>query len=80
PYHDASDVIVTGSFDNWSSTRHLTRTNSGSFEGTVQIPWGEKVQYKYIVDGRWTTTDDRPTELDSVGNLNNVFRAPVRPE
>lgn len=64
----------------WSCSRYLTKSNSGFFEGIVQIPWGEKVAYKYIVDGRWTTTDDRPTEMDNEGNLNNVYRAPARPE
>ncbi|KAI0773827.1 hypothetical protein C8Q74DRAFT_1199823 [Fomes fomentarius] len=80
PHPDASDVIVTGSFDGWSCSHHLTKTPTGSFEGTVDISWSDKVSYKYIVDGRWTTTDDQPTELDPVGNLNNVFRAPARPE
>ncbi|KAI0723443.1 hypothetical protein C8Q76DRAFT_395496 [Earliella scabrosa] len=76
---DASNVIVTGTFDGWSCSHHLTKTPSGSFEGTVRIPWGDKISYKYIVDGRWTTTDDQPTEMDPMGNLNNVFRAPARP-
>ncbi|KAI9001145.1 immunoglobulin E-set, partial [Trametes punicea] len=79
PHPGASDVIVTGSFDSWSCSHHLTRTPSGHFEGTIKVPWGETVQYKYIVDGRWTTTDDQPTELDPIGNLNNVLRAPARP-
>lgn len=45
----------------------------------MQLPWGRKIAYKYIVDGRWTTTDDQPTELDSIGNLNNVLNVPSRP-
>ncbi|KAI0939092.1 hypothetical protein AcV5_000604 [Taiwanofungus camphoratus] len=97
PHPDASNVIVTGSFDSvrgfvcspvspvqahlhaqWSGSIHLSRTGSG-FEGRANVPWGEKVPYKYIVDGRWTTTDDQPTEYDSIGNLNNVYRSPARP-
>ncbi|KAI0334822.1 hypothetical protein GY45DRAFT_1317877 [Cubamyces sp. BRFM 1775] len=79
PHQGASDVIVTGSFDSWSCSHHLSKSPSGFFQGTIQIPWGETVQYKYIVDGRWTTTDDQPTELDPIGNLNNVLRTPARP-
>ncbi|KAI0751301.1 hypothetical protein C8Q80DRAFT_1156524 [Daedaleopsis nitida] len=79
PRSDASNVIVTGTFDSWSCTHHLAKTPAGTFEGQVHIPWGEKVSYKYVVDGRWTTTDDQPTELDPMGNLNNVYRAPARP-
>ncbi|GBE79188.1 hypothetical protein SCP_0203850 [Sparassis crispa] len=78
PHPGASDVIVTGSFDQWSGTIHLPRKGS-TFEGGVKIPWGEKIAYKYIVDGRWTTTDDQPTEIDPMGNLNNVYDSPVRP-
>ncbi|KAH9853832.1 hypothetical protein C2E23DRAFT_820660 [Lenzites betulinus] len=78
PHAGASDVIVTGTFDGWSCSHHLTKTPSGFFHGVFSVPWGDTVQYKYIVDGRWTTTDDQPTELDPLGNLNNVLRAPAR--
>ncbi|KAI0698885.1 carbohydrate-binding module family 48 protein, partial [Cytidiella melzeri] len=78
PHTDANSVIVTGEFDAWTGSHRLTRTANG-FEGTVQVPWGRKIAYKYIVDGRWTTTDDQSTELDTIGNLNNIFHAPARP-
>ncbi|KAI0829390.1 hypothetical protein BC628DRAFT_1337367 [Trametes gibbosa] len=80
PHVGASDVIVTGTFDGrqWSCSHHLTKTPSGFFHGAFSVPWGDTIQYKYIVDGRWTTTDDQPTELDPMGNLNNVLRAPAR--
>ncbi|KAI0092567.1 hypothetical protein BDY19DRAFT_990279 [Irpex rosettiformis] len=78
PHSDASTVIVTGEFDSWSGKQRLTRTVNG-FEGTIKIPWARKTPYKYIVDGRWTTTDHQPTEYDSIGNLNNVFYSPARP-
>jgi len=78
PHPDAHDVIVTGEFDAWSCSIHLPRSTAG-FEGVIKVPWGRKVAYKYIVDGRWTCTDDQPTELDSIGNLNNVFTSPARP-
>lgn len=78
PYSDASDVILTGSFDHWSCTMHLPKSTSG-FVGNVRVPWNEKVPYKFIVDGTWVTRSDRPTELDSAGNLNNVLIAPSKP-
>ncbi|GJE84747.1 carbohydrate-binding module family 48 protein [Phanerochaete sordida] len=79
PHQGANDVIVTGDFDAWSCAHHLSRTDSGKFEGKVPVPWGRKVAYKYIVDGRWTTTDDQPTEWDPQGFVNNVYNAPARP-
>lgn len=78
PYSDASDVILTGSFDHWSCTMHLPKGTSG-FVGNVRVPWNEKVPYKFIVDGKWVTRNDRPTELDGAGNLNNVLIAPSKP-
>ncbi|PSS36877.1 hypothetical protein PHLCEN_2v1305 [Hermanssonia centrifuga] len=78
PHQEAQDVIVTGDFDSWSCSQHLPRSSSG-FEGTIRLPWGRKVAYKYIVDGRWATTNGQPTELDPIGNLNNVYNTPARP-
>lgn len=63
----------------WSQSHHLSRTDAGRFEGTVKIDWGRRVAYKYIVDGRWTTTDDQPTEWSPQGYVNNVYNAPTRP-
>ena len=56
----------------------MSRAPNG-FATTVRIPWGQKVSYKYIVDGLWTTTDTQPTALDPMGNINNVYNAPARP-
>ncbi|KAG1753689.1 uncharacterized protein EDB91DRAFT_1099341 [Suillus paluster] len=78
PMADASDVILTGSFDHWSRSMHLPKGASG-FVGNVKVPWSEKIPYKFIVDGKWITRDDRPTELDSAGNLNNVLFTPSKP-
>ncbi|EGO01584.1 carbohydrate-binding module family 48 protein, partial [Serpula lacrymans var. lacrymans S7.3] len=79
PGMDATDVIVTGTFDQWSSSIHLTKDPS-SFQGKVRIPWGEKIVYKFIVDGNWVTHSDHPIEADSSGNRNNVYTAPQKPE
>ncbi|OCH95856.1 hypothetical protein OBBRIDRAFT_719624, partial [Obba rivulosa] len=78
PHPEASEVIVTGEFDGWAGLTHLPRKGS-VFEGTVKVPWGQKIQYKYIVDGNWTTTDDQPTEYDHRGILNNIYTSPESP-
>ena len=36
--------------------------------------------YKFIVDGRWTTIDNAPTEADWRGNVNNIYYAPTKPQ
>jgi len=76
--HEGQDVILTGTFDQWSSSVHLTNGPAG-FEATVRVPWSEKVAYKFIVDGYWKTTEEAPTEVDSAGNINNVYHAPTKP-
>ncbi|KAH7916811.1 hypothetical protein BJ138DRAFT_1121615 [Hygrophoropsis aurantiaca] len=79
PHTDATVVIVTGSFDQWASSIHLAKYTYG-FEAKVRVPWGEKIPYKFIVDGRWVTRDDQPTEPDEPGNINNIYLAPSKPE
>jgi len=78
PYN-ASEAIVTGTFDKWSRSVRLSRGPTG-FTATVQVPWGTKVLYKYIVDGEWTTIDQAPTEADWRGNINNIYYAPTKPK
>ena len=56
----------------------LTKTSTG-LEATVDIPWGQKIKYKFIVDGRWSVLEDQPTEVDPGGYVNNVYTAPPKP-
>ncbi|KIJ70435.1 carbohydrate-binding module family 48 protein, partial [Hydnomerulius pinastri MD-312] len=72
------DVILTGTFDQWSSSIHLAKGDVG-FSGTIKLPWGEKVAYKYIVDGHWMCRGDRPQEGDGGGNINNIIQLPKKP-
>ncbi|KAF9045953.1 carbohydrate-binding module family 48 protein, partial [Hymenopellis radicata] len=78
PHSEPSTVIVTGTFDQWSSSITLTKEGAG-FKATTRIPWEEKIAYKFIVDGNWTTTPSQPTETDASGNVNNVYTAPSKP-
>ncbi|KAF8165064.1 hypothetical protein B0H34DRAFT_855509, partial [Crassisporium funariophilum] len=77
PHLEPSTVIVTGTFDKWSSSIYLTRTSTG-FEGTTSIPWGEKIKFKFVVDGQWIVHEDQPTEVDPGGFVNNVYTAPLK--
>ena len=45
----------------------------------MKVPWGQKVAYKFIVDGRWRCREDRPQEEDGHGNINNVLQTPEKP-
>jgi hypothetical protein len=57
---------------------HLAKDESG-FAAAVRIPWGATVEYKFMVDGQWKTSD-APTETDPSGKfVNNVLTAPPKP-
>ncbi|RXW25766.1 hypothetical protein EST38_g51 [Candolleomyces aberdarensis] len=78
PHREPSTVIVTGTFDHWSRSINLNRTNSG-FVGSVKVPWAEKIKYKFIVDGQWLTQAGQPTEMDPGGYINNIYLTPPKP-
>ncbi|KAF2087761.1 carbohydrate-binding module family 48 protein, partial [Saccharata proteae CBS 121410] len=73
--HPANEVYVTGSFDDWAKSVKLERQgDSGSFAKTVELPKSdEKVLYKFVVDGNWTTSAQAPQEDDGHGIYNNVL-------
>ncbi|KAE8454070.1 hypothetical protein EG329_007848 [Mollisiaceae sp. DMI_Dod_QoI] len=71
--HPASEVYVTGTFDNWEKTEKLIKTGD-SFAKDVTLPSAdEKIYYKFVVDGNWVTDHTAPQENDDSGNLNNVL-------
>ncbi|KAF7301548.1 p-loop containing nucleoside triphosphate hydrolase protein [Mycena indigotica] len=84
PSTEAERVVVTGTFDQWSSSVNLEKDATG-FSGTVKVDWGSKVLYKYIVfksagSREWACSPLVATEKDVAGNLNNVYQAPPKPE
>ncbi|GFF57443.1 hypothetical protein IFM61606_07851 [Aspergillus udagawae] len=71
--HPANEVFVTGSFDDWGKTVKLDRKGD-VFTKEVQLPSAdEKVHYKFVVDGIWTTDSTAAEEDDGSGNINNVL-------
>lgn len=78
PHTEPNTVIVTGTFDQWSSSMQLTKGPTG-FKGSAKIPRDEKIVYKFIVDEQWMVAEHEPTELDQDGNLNNVYIVPPKP-
>ncbi|TID20346.1 hypothetical protein CANINC_003639 [Pichia inconspicua] len=66
------EVIVTGTFDDWSKQFALIKQNDGNFELEVPLPNTEdKIEFKFIVDGEWTISEDYWTVVDESGNVNN---------
>ncbi|MFT3674706.1 MAG: hypothetical protein QM781_02290 [Chitinophagaceae bacterium] len=75
-YANASGVVLSGSFINWSPTAlHMTLTDSGWIRQVKLAPG--KHWYKFIVDGNWITDKDNVNqENDGQGNINSVYYKP----
>lgn len=69
------EVILTGTFDNWSKSLPLVKTADGSFELTVPLPVTHepKIFYKYVVDGEWSVSPTQKIAKDDSGIENNVL-------
>ncbi len=70
---DASRVVLSGSFINWSPTSlPMVKTDSGWIL-TIALKPG-KYWYKFIIDGNWRTDPDNlQNENDGLGNMNSVM-------
>lgn len=63
-----SVVEVTGSFASWNRKVKLPWNDATSrFEGTLKLAPGVH-QYKFVVDGGWTTAPTQPVVDDGTGN------------
>ncbi|KAI3299338.1 hypothetical protein DTO002I6_1565 [Penicillium roqueforti] len=71
PYN-ASEVFVTGTFDDWGKTVKLDRVGDSFVKEVTTLPV-QKVQYKFVVDGIWTTDPKAREEQDGHNNVNNVL-------
>ncbi|KAI8914563.1 hypothetical protein EDD86DRAFT_216724 [Gorgonomyces haynaldii] len=76
---EAQKVILTGSFDNWSQSIELKKTENG-FVGEITLDHSEQILFKFIVDGQWVTSPFYPTQKDDNGNVNNYINYEVEPK
>lgn len=70
----ASEVYVTGTFDDWKKTIKLDKEN-GVFSRQVDLPLTDKnILYKFVVDGDWTIDSSAALETDASNNVNNLLK------
>ncbi|KAJ4509178.1 Cruciform DNA binding protein [Exophiala dermatitidis] len=73
PHPDASDVHVTGTFDDWGKSVKLNKVGD-IWEKEVELPSADtKILYKFVVDDNWVIDSQAPQEDDGHGNINNVL-------
>jgi 1,4-alpha-glucan branching enzyme len=72
----AGEVLLCGDFSNWCPRpmRMIQQARNDRWEKRLVLPAG-RYEYKFIVDGRWTTdplsTEDRP---NTMGSMNSILR------
>lgn len=72
-YGGAQEVILAGSFNDWSTTFGKMRRTDTGWTYVLSLPRGKHL-YKFIVDGQWMTDPANPRdERDKDGNLNSVL-------
>jgi len=72
-------VDLAGSFNNWGLTP-LQKGKDGTFSTKVRLPAGEKVYYKFVVDGKWLCDPGQPAENDPGGAQNNFVIPGTKPK
>jgi hypothetical protein len=78
-YADASIVVLTGSFNNWSQSQLLFGREGGEWVCRTDLDPGV-YHYKFIVDGNWLLDPSNPNTVeDEAGNLNNVLEVSSKP-
>ncbi|CAH2033810.1 unnamed protein product [Thlaspi arvense] len=67
----ASEVLLTGSFDGWSTQRKMKKAENGVFSLSLKLYPG-KYEIKFIVDGQWKVDPLRPI-VTCGGYENNLL-------
>lgn len=74
PTANAQEAFVAGSFSQWKPLA-MKRQRDGSFSLTTAVPGGPQ-EYRFIVDGNWTTDPDNASYvLNPYGSANSVAEA-----
>ncbi|KAI5820806.1 hypothetical protein BZA77DRAFT_348773 [Pyronema omphalodes] len=68
----ATEVYVTGTFDNWSRSTKLEKEGD-VFTKRVELPTDKNVTYKFVVDGDWVIDPNAPIDTDENGIQNNLI-------
>ena len=74
-----AEVIVTGTFDDWSCSHPMKLDTSDSvFRLIVPLHLDPhdvygRVHFKFVVDGQWMVNESYPMDMDDKGNQNNYL-------
>lgn len=69
--NSASEVLLAGSFDGWTTQRKMEKSSTGVFSVSLKLYPG-RYEIKFVVDGIWKIDPLRPI-VHSDGHENNLF-------
>lgn len=69
--NSASEVLLAGSFDGWTTQRKMEKSRTGIFSVFLQLYPG-RYEIKFIVDGEWRIDPLRPI-VHNNGHENNIL-------
>ncbi|KAM0965046.1 hypothetical protein ACFX2C_021010 [Malus domestica] len=69
--NSASDVLIAGSYDGWTTQRKMEKSRTGIFSLCLKLYPG-RYEIKFIVDGKWRIDPLRPIVRNN-GYENNVL-------
>ncbi|XP_049365973.1 protein PTST homolog 2, chloroplastic-like [Solanum verrucosum] len=70
-HNSASEVLLTGSFDGWTTQRKMEKLRTGVFSVSLKLYPGS-YEIKFIVDGIWKVDPLRPV-VHNNGHENNLL-------
>jgi 1,4-alpha-glucan branching enzyme len=70
------EVALLGDFNNWNSTdTQLKKQKSGTFKAMIELPVGQELQFRYLIDGANWINDEAADKYVPSGvsaDLNSV--------
>ncbi|MFN8429617.1 MAG: isoamylase early set domain-containing protein [Spirosomataceae bacterium] len=70
------EVALLGDFNNWNSTdTQLKKQKGGTFKATIELPVGQELQFRYLIDGANWINDEAADKYVPSGvsaDLNSV--------
>jgi 1,4-alpha-glucan branching enzyme len=70
------EVALLGDFNNWNSTdTQLKKQKGGTFKATIELPIGQELQFRYLIDGANWINDEAADKYVPSGvsaDLNSV--------
>ena len=72
---DADQVFVAGDFNNWKENDFaLKKLKNGNFKGEMNLPKGEKYEFRYLIDGKWANEAEADAhQQNEFGSENSVL-------